>query len=58
MALHHPQRVAFQVFARHKPRLMLAHAALATGLGGFKRRAFGLDAANAQSLALAQCVKA
>ena len=47
--LHHPERVFFHVLARHKPRRVVAAAALCT---------FGLEAANAQSLALAQCVKA
>ena len=49
MALHHPQGVAGRVLARHKPGRVLA----ATALG-----AFGLEAAYAQALALAQGVKA
>ena len=48
VSLHHPQRVARHVFARHKPRRMFSAAAL---------RAFFFDAANAQTLALAQRVK-
>ena len=57
MALHHPQRIRLQVFARHKPGLVLAGTALALGLDGFELGALGLDAAYAQALALAQRVK-
>ena len=49
VALHHAQDVFFHLFARDKPRRVLAAAAL---------RAFFFDAANAQPLALAQRVKA
>ena len=55
--LHHPERVFLHVFARHKPRRVLAHTALPFGEDGFEFRAFGLDAANAQALALSQRVK-
>jgi hypothetical protein len=48
MALHHPQGVGFHVFARHKPRRMVAPTAL---------RAFFFDATYAQALALTQGVK-
>ena len=48
MALHHPQRIAVHVLARHEPRRVLAAAAL---------RAFFLDAAYAQTLALSQRIK-
>ena len=48
VALHHPQGVVFQVFARHKPRRMLACTARGTA---------GFDATNAQPLALTQGVK-
>ena len=48
VTLHHPQRVGCQVFARHKPGRVLATATL---------RAFGLEAANTQALALTQGVK-
>ena len=58
VALHHPQGIRLQVFARHKPGLVLAGTALALSLNRFEIGAFGLDAAYAQALALTQRVKA
>ena len=49
MALHHPQGVVRHVLARHKPGRVFAAPALC---------AFFFDAAYAQTLALAQGVKA
>ena len=57
VALHHPQGVIGQVFARHKPRRVLAHTALPLLLQRFELRAARLHAANAQALALPQSVK-
>ena len=48
MALNDPQGVVVQILARDKPRVVVAAAAL---------RTFGLDATNAQALALAQGVE-
>ena len=58
MALHGPQGIGFHVFVGHKPGLMLAYATLAPGLRRLEVCAFGLDAAYAKPLALAQRVKA
>src|SRR5665647_3593229 len=57
MALNHPQGVGLQILAGDKPRLVLAQAALASGLHRLELRAPGFHAANAQPLTLAQRVE-